>query len=365
MQRQPLAIKFLGERPADVETDIEFSGSKQIHGQLRYGSTDSIRVGLIVDQLSDSTDDFDLYVDLNRDRKLEADEKVSGTGRTREFELEAEINKAGVPQRHARRVTFRRSVDPAVFSITTHGGYASQWKAGSENVSVWRLDGDGNGLFSDNKDEIWIDANADGHWNPISERFSFRPAVILNGQRFAVRGDEIGTQVDFQPIVGEGTLAFDLDLASEAKLEFIRMSVIADDGSCYSFESIESVELPVGSYTLGQFSVVLKPLEGPNWSFSFSHSGIASQQVWYEIEKDDEVSIPLFGELKVGFTSPISVAIGKELSVRPNLFTSDGLYITTSGKGNQDLFGEFPANHGKFIINLDDENIGETSSGFA
>ena len=366
MRRQPRAIKFLGEKPEDVETDIEFRGIRQLHGQIRYGTADSIRVGLIVDQLSASTADFDLYVDRNRDRKIEVDEKVNGQGRIREFELQTEINQGGQPVGFARKVTFRRSVDPAIFSIATHGGYASQWKVGDESLAVWRLDGDANGLFSDNRDEIWIDANNDGKWNPISERFSYRPAIVLNGERFAVRGDALGSQLDFELITGEGQLSFDVDLASEAKVQSFRASVFGDDGSCYSLESSESIELPAGNYTLGQFSIKLKPAEGQAWSYSFSHTGRASEQMWYEIEKDGEVTIPLFGNLKVEFSSPESVGAGGEIHVRPNLKTEDGLYITYSGRGEPNSYGETPHNCGKFkVTDAANSQIGTSESGFA
>ena len=46
IRHQPRAIKFLKEKPEDIETEFEFRGTKQIHGRIRYGSADSIRVGI-------------------------------------------------------------------------------------------------------------------------------------------------------------------------------------------------------------------------------------------------------------------------------------------------------------------------------
>ena len=158
----------------------------------------------------------------------------------------------------------------------------------------------------------------------------------------------------------------DAQLRKNAKITSFRASVFGDDGSCYSLDSNEPLILPVGNYTLGQFSIRIKPSEGRPWSFSFSHTGRAAEQVWYSVEEDDNVTIPLFGKLLPKFSAPLTVPSGGAISIRPTLMTEDGLYITYSGRGEPDTYGQMDDNTGKFTVKNDsDEQIGKTESGFA
>ena len=78
-------VRFLEQPPDDISTNIEFRGEKQFYGQLRYGSDDVNRVVVALDQLADDPEDFDLYVDLNRDRQLDTSEKIAGQTRRDRF----------------------------------------------------------------------------------------------------------------------------------------------------------------------------------------------------------------------------------------------------------------------------------------
>ena len=366
IKSKPRLIRF-GEAPAeDVEVAIEFTGAKQVFGQIRYGTEDSTRVAIVLDQVAGDPDDFVLYVDADRDRKLTSAERVDGHGRTRVFELASEIKKVGPPQRLKRTVQFRRSLDPTTFSIATVGGYSSEARLGDVTREVWRLDGDGNGLFSDLKDEIWVDADADGKWDRILERFSFRSSLKLAGHRYAVRADRVGQQIEFAEIVGEGKLSIGLQLKDAAKVVGVRVSVYGDDGSAHSIESLDAVQLPIGRYMVGQISMKLQQKNELIWHFSFSHSGDPKTQKWYEVTKDQETKINPLSGLQFDFSAPVAVSAGEPFAIRPMLKTEHDLYITGSGRGKRNRWGAIDGNNAS-VSALDQLNqqIAADSSGFA
>jgi len=67
---KPGPRKFLEELPEDLEIKAELGTDSPIVGQVRFGSSDSVRIAFVVDQPGDATDDFDLYVDADRDRVI-------------------------------------------------------------------------------------------------------------------------------------------------------------------------------------------------------------------------------------------------------------------------------------------------------
>ncbi len=68
--------------PKDLAVKVQFRGPRQYFAGVRYGTDDSTRVALVLDQVSDNFDDFDLYCglncNLNRDRQfiLETDRRI-------------------------------------------------------------------------------------------------------------------------------------------------------------------------------------------------------------------------------------------------------------------------------------------------
>ena len=92
---RPIArsIGIIEERPQDIVEEIEYRGSLRRYAQLRYGSENSRRVVIVVDELGQGR--YDFYVDLDRDRHITAEELIPGEGRSRTFELATEIIREG------------------------------------------------------------------------------------------------------------------------------------------------------------------------------------------------------------------------------------------------------------------------------
>ena len=74
------AIGLSDAKPDDVTESVEYRGTRRRYAQLRYGSPDSVRVTVVLDE--GGPGEADLYVDSNRNRRIELKERVTGDGRT-------------------------------------------------------------------------------------------------------------------------------------------------------------------------------------------------------------------------------------------------------------------------------------------
>jgi hypothetical protein len=194
---RPIArsISFSKDRPQDLVEEIEYRSTQRLYGQLRYGSENSRRVVIVVDELNDV--EYKFYVDADRDRRITKDDLVTGTGRTRTCPLVAEIIRADQPFQGERQVLLRLGATRTRISLATLGCIEGEiaWPgASAENSSgirVRRIDGNANGLFSDSRDRLMLDINNDGHWDRVSEQFAYLPVQNLLGRRYAVHSDRM------------------------------------------------------------------------------------------------------------------------------------------------------------------------------
>jgi len=46
---------------------------------------------------------------------------------------------------------------------------------------------------TDAQDRLWIDLNRDGRWNPSAEQFLYAMILNLEGGRYVVRSDPLGS----------------------------------------------------------------------------------------------------------------------------------------------------------------------------
>ncbi len=366
VQARASARKFLAEPPEDLSVKATYKGEKQLYGQIWYGSSSGTQLAFVVDQSGDSLEEYDLYVDADRDRVIREDEKVSGSGQVRILELDALFVEGDQFENLKREVRFRRSRDQKLFSVATRGGYQFECAIGGKKFPAVRIDGNGNGMFSDRDDEIWIDANGDGKWSKLAERHLCRPVIAIGGNRFAIRANERGSQLTFEPIVGEGTFAINADFGEDVEIRSFAAKVYGEDGSCHSVGTDKRIELPIGKYMLGQFGVSVENDDKSLWSCAFSHSGLRAQQKWFEVVKGSEVVVPLFGDLSLDFESPKVVQAGEEMELKPQLLTEHGLYITSCYKGMPDEFGQVESSKGQFeLLDGSGRSVGNASSGFA
>ncbi|HID23940.1 MAG TPA: hypothetical protein EYP14_16285, partial [Planctomycetaceae bacterium] len=179
---QPLfrGVPLTPRRPEDISVQVKLRNDRPLYAQFRYGSEDSTLVTVVVDRASGAS--FDLYVDVDRDRIVELEERVPEAGPTRRVNLDAEFVQGEELRRVRRTVAFRLGRTGRTLSLATADLVRHRTQLAGRTVAVVRVDGDANGFFSDCRDRLWVDLNRDGRWDPLSEQFPYGPLVVLNGQ---------------------------------------------------------------------------------------------------------------------------------------------------------------------------------------
>jgi hypothetical protein len=340
MDHPPLHLVPLSEeKPADLAEAVTYRGTRRLYAQLRYGSANSTRVAVVVDETGPGA--FDLYVDRNRRRAIEPGDLVPGTGAVRRLPLKVQIVHKDTVEEYPRSVVLRRGVTGKTLGVATAGYLEGEAELGGKRVKVRRVDGDGNGLFADARDRLWIDRDGDGRWDPIAEQFPYLPVLKLDGRRFAVRADAVGQRLAFAEIVGVGRLRVHLPaLAKSARVRQLQVMLLGDDGSAFTLQGDEPTTLPVGRYALGTVVLSIQGATGAEpWNFVFSRSGGEPPRRWYEVRAGQDVSVDPVGQLR--FDLPLAragVRPGQALEVTPRLFTGDGLLINSSARGEVDPF---------------------------
>jgi hypothetical protein len=218
-------------------------------------------------------------------------------------------------------------------------------RAQTRRLAARRVDGDGNGLVTDAQDRLWIDLNADGRFDPAAEQFLFATVLNLEGLRYVVRSDELGSRLAIEPLVGVGTLrlARQGDPGASAtstgggSVE-LHATALGRDGSVYGLSNSDPATVPVGEYRLGTVTIAFDdPQGGQRWSFIFSDNGAKGDPRWYKVEKDGAVTIDPIGtpsfDLSLRDSPARRTRPGDNINLQPLLYTGDGLLINVGYRG--------------------------------
>jgi hypothetical protein len=338
---QLCALPLTTEKPGELKLRVEFRGDWQRYGSLRYGDADSTRVAVVLDHIGPTT--FDLYVDTGRDLEIEARDRVAGEGPAFELALgvatrDAEGRDVLVP----RLVALELGASGAILATATLGWLEGEVELDGTTLRALRRDGDSNGFFGDAQDQLWLDRDHSGDFAPLRELFVVQPILALDGGRFAVRSDRLGASLRFERLEGAGKLRLALpgaDGAPRADLVDMQALLVGRDGSAVLARAPgAATEVPVGEYRLGMVTLrVADPARGQPWSYVFSSPDPGDKARWHAILKDAELALDPLGEFKfllhVRPDGPI--APGDSLTLRPELYTVDGLLINTAYRGRE------------------------------
>jgi hypothetical protein len=363
-------VPLSATKPDDLREEVVYRGRAQKYAQIRYGSADSRRVVVVVDEVS--RDDFDLYVDANRNRVIEAKDKLAGAGKERTAPLDVEITRGLQIVHEPRLVRWRLGVTRKTIGLATLGYVEGTLSIAGKNVAARRVDGDANGFFADAADRLWIDLDGDNRWDPIAEQFPFAPVLTLNGQRYGLRGDAAGARLAIEPLNAEGRIRLRLrQLARGASLLKIDVMLIGEDGSAFAVSAVDrATVLPAGRYAVGSVALSVQPGDaGQPVHFVFSRVGVDAGTRWHELKKDQELTLDPVGKLRFGLEIDKAQRVrkpGEAIRVRPQLFTADGLLINSCSLGDADE-GARHGNHRPCLVRLMAKNqaIDVQSSGFA
>ena len=147
-QHPPLrAISLSKTRPEDVKEMVRYRGNRQRFAQLRYGSPGSVRVTIVLDEVANG--DVDLYVDADRNRRIETKDKVAGDGRTWRLPLQVAVVQGETTTMTPRAAMFRLGATGLTFSFAAAGYIEGTLLIAGRMHAARRTDGDGNGFLTD------------------------------------------------------------------------------------------------------------------------------------------------------------------------------------------------------------------------
>ena len=285
------ALVLFREKPEELIEKVTYRGEPATAARIRFGSPSSTRVTVVVDTAASG--EVDLYADADRNLKIDDRDRVaavdSAEGSRREriwrLALGVALIENGAVRFIPRAVVFRLGASGQMLGYAAAGFLKGTITlAGTENekgnhepvryLAARRVDGDGNGLLADAQDRIWIDLNRDGSFDPGSEQYLYASVLNLEGSRYVVLSDELGSRLAFQPLVGTGRLRLALkghEFTSPTNSVELHATAISRDGSVFALTGNGPATVPSGEYRLGTVTVALDDAKtGQRWSFVFS-----------------------------------------------------------------------------------------------
>jgi hypothetical protein len=365
-EHPPLRVLALSpQKPDGLTETVRYRGTRQRYAQIRYGSAASVRVAVVLDEIS--TTEADLYVDADRNRVIEATDRVQGENGTWRLPLDVAVVEDGKTAFEPRAVLFRLGRVGRTLSFATRGYLEGRARLGGRDVAVRRADGDGNGFFADPQDRLWLDLDGDGRWDPVREQFLFAPVLTLGEARYVVRSDPLGKRLTFQPLEGTGTVRLAVkDPTLAGRVEEVSATLAGRDGSVVTLRGRGAeAALPVGDYRMSVLTLTLKdPAGGAPWQFVFSDGGSPPRRPWHTLAKGATLTLDPVGQ--VAFLPALADASrcrpGQVLAVQPQLYTGEGLLINTASRGGEALDGH----HARVVLAAaDGAELASASSGFA
>jgi hypothetical protein len=329
------ALALSREKPDDVLEKVTYRGHRRRYAQLRYGSPSSVRVTVVLDDLAPGK--ADLYVDANRNRRIEPTDRVApgADGRTWRIPLDVALVEGESTHFERRSVVFRLGSTGFTLSHAAAGYVDGYVTLAGRRHAARRTDADGNSRYTDPRDSVWIDLDDNGQWDPVDEQFPYSNVLAVQGDRFAVRSDEYGRRLSLNALDGTGRVSLAFARTMAAVLD-LNATLVSRDGSVIGLHHPDAVTVPVGEYCLSTVAFTLAdPAGGPAWSYVFSDNGRSGEVLWYKVAKDGILAVDPVGRLKM------TVELEEEnarpdagLRVNPALYTGDGLLIVTAYRGS-------------------------------
>lgn len=333
MEHPPLrALALSAEKPNGLKEDVAYRGTRRQYAQLRFGSRDSTQVAVVLDRVSES--EVDLYVDAGRTRVITSRAPVRGSGRTWRIPLDMAIGHDAGVKLTARKVIFELGRTGQMLGFAACGYLEGKVRIADHTCTVRRMDGDGNGLFADPQDRIWIDLNAEGQWDPIDEQFLFGSILTIGSARYAVHADELGRRFSLDELHGTGNVKLALPAKLAKLVTMVHLTLVGRDGSVAGIQGDgTAVAVPVGEYRPGALAISLSGPDGLTWHYVFSSEGASAARPWYNVEKEKTISIDPLGKLKLSAEISGDCRPGKSIFVQPGLFTGNGLAVRSIHRG--------------------------------
>ena len=239
------ALALSREKPDDVVEKVTYRGHRRRYAQLRYGSPSSVRVTVVLDDVAPGK--ADLYVDANRNRRIEPTDRVApgADGRTWRLPLDVAMVEGEVTHSERRSVVFRLGSTGLTLSHAAAGYLEGFVTLAGRRHAARRTDGDGNGRFTDPQDRLWIDLDDNGRWDPVDEQFLYSSVLAVAGGRFAVRSDEYGRRLSLDVLEGTGRVSLAFARTAATVLD-LNATLVGRDGSAVGLRGARCRDGPRG-----------------------------------------------------------------------------------------------------------------------
>jgi hypothetical protein len=303
---------------------------------------------------------------------IEEKDRLAGPGPLFRMPLDVQIADASNVERFPRTVVFRLGRSGQSISYATVGYMEGILKLEGQDTAVRLVDNNGDGVMADPADLIWIDANHDGKWNPISERLPFVPIVTLGNERYAVRCDLAGKHLSLKKLEGTGTLELALpEFKDPSLLLAINVWLAGREGSIAKLDLTQlKTDMPVGEYYIYEISADMKdPSGGDPWTFYLSGISGENNPRWHAVAADKPTAIHPLADLVL--TATISSrngqsCPGEEISVEPRLETGERMALRSCIR-NKDKPDLQRRHDGAVIslVSLDGKVLDSHKSGFS
>jgi hypothetical protein len=364
------ALALSGTRPEDVVEKVGYRGARRRYAQLRYGSPGSVRVTVVVDEIGPGA--ADLYVDADRNRRIEARDRVEGPGRIWRLPLDVATVEGKATHQTRRAVVLRLGASGRTLSVAAAGYLEGTVVLDGQRLHARRTDGDADGTYTGPQDRLWIDRDDDGRFDPLTEQFLFAAILTIGPERYAARSDPQGQRLTLEPLRGTGAVRLAIGRTeTRDRLTAIHVLLIGRDGSALGMEGAgATIDAPVGEYRVSALSLSLTdPAGGPPWHFVFSDSLAVGHPVWFKIEAGRTLDLDPIGPLDLSAEvqePPAERARGGPLTVQPRLYTAHGLLINSGFRGAPAAPGLDHATTTRISLrSADGETLDATTSGFS
>ncbi len=212
-----------------------------------------------------------------------------------------------------------------------------------QEVAIQIVDRDGNGVFDDPEDRLFLDLDQDGRFHPLRERFAVSPTLRLRGHsgtdRYAFSLLSDPWRVELVPIHGAGAVRAKLSVpaphGSSSSGEWITVSatLVSRSGLHRVLDRLdEPVEMPVGEYSIESLS--LEYQGDRRWSIAFSNLQ-KERNYTIEVQADTVSPVELLGDLTLSARIIGAAPASGKLSIQPTLVSDTGLTLTHSRVGEQ------------------------------
>lgn len=331
-------------------------------GWFTYGESHSRSVAVALKGESCT----DLFVDVNRDKRLSLDERFEACPEdSQRWQVVIGAEFPTVNNQYdqvARSILVRLDGEKGLVEIATQGVMEGSVAVNGKDMRAVRVDRNSNGCWSDSQDRILLDTNGDGATDPIGERFACDTICRIDGKRFALQSDMRGERLELVGFSGVGTVLAQLRMRSDsAVISDVSGTIVSRAGVRVPIRSLDQrIECPVGHYRIE--TLTLNVADGDvNYRFRFSSRNTLEHDI--KVRTGHSTEVDLLGDLTL--TSKQSTVIdtdGATLDITPQLVTTSGLYLCDSKVGSG-----IPTLDNRLLVEsvFESRIINNSSSGFS